>query len=85
MSQAKVLMSTTRLCPYCMAARRLLADKAVEYTDIAVDNNPGLRAEMTQLSGQRTVPQIWIGDHHVGGYTELAAAEHSGQLDKLLA
>ncbi len=85
MSQQSVLMYTTRLCPYCMAARRLLAEKNIEYTDIAVDNKPDLRAEMTRLSGQRTVPQIWVGDHHVGGYTELAAADQSGELDRLLA
>ena len=77
-------MYTTRFCPYCMAARDLLSAKGVEYTDIAVDSKPELRQKMTQLSGERTVPQIWIGDYHVGGYTELAALERSGELNQLL-
>ena len=80
-----VVMYTTRFCPYCMAARNLLSDKDVNYTEIAVDSNPELRAEMTRLSGQRTVPQIWIAGQHVGGYTDLAAIESSGELDRLLA
>lgn len=79
-----VVMYTTRYCPYCMAARDLLSDKGVEFTDIAVDSKPELRQKMTQLSGERTVPQIWIGDHHVGGYTELAALERGGELVQLL-
>ena len=80
----KVLMYTTLYCPYCVAARDLLDAKRVEYTDIAVDGKPELRAEMSRLSGARTVPQIWINDSHVGGYTELAALERSGKLNLLL-
>ena len=82
--QHKVLMYSTLYCPYCMAARDLLDAKVVEYTDISVEGNPALRAEMSRISGARTVPQIWINDSHVGGYTELAALERSGQLDLLL-
>lgn len=81
---AKVRMYTTRFCPYCMAARSLLSDKGVEFLDIAVDSKPELRAEMTRISGERTVPQIWVGETHVGGYTELAALERGGDLDLLL-
>ena len=77
-------MYTTRLCPYCHAARALLSEKAVAYEDIAVDAEPALRAKMEKMSGQHTVPQIWIGDTHIGGYTELNALEQSGQLDSLL-
>lgn len=80
----KVLMYTTAYCPYCVAARNLLDARSVEYTDLAVDGNPELRAEMSRLSNARTVPQIWINDAHVGGYTELAALERSGKLDLLL-
>jgi glutaredoxin 3 len=80
----KVLMYTTVYCPYCVAARNLLDARSVEYTDLAVDGNPELRAEMSRLSNARTVPQIWINDTHVGGYTELAALERSGKLDLLL-
>lgn len=78
-------MYTTRFCPYCNAARALLKAKAVGYEDIAVDSQPALRAKMEKISGQHTVPQIWIGDTHVGGYTDLSALEQSGQLDGLLA
>lgn len=81
---AKVRMYTTRFCPYCMAARSLLSDKGVEFLDIAVDSKPELRAEMTRISGERTVPQIWVGETHVGGYTELVALERGGDLDLLL-
>ena len=80
-----VRMYTTRFCPYCVAARRLLAGKGVEFEDIAVDGNTELRRQMSDLAGQHTVPQIWIGDTHVGGYTDLAALDRSGRLDALLA
>jgi glutaredoxin 3 len=67
-----------------MAAKSLLSDKGVAFLDIAVDSKPELRAEMTRISGERTVPQIWVGETHVGGYTELAALERGGDLDLLL-
>jgi len=80
-----VTMYTTRFCPYCMAARQLLQAKGVDYEDIAVDGDPALRQRMTELAGgQRTVPQIWIGHKHVGGFTDLAALERRGALDTLL-
>ena len=85
MSNPVVTMYTTRLCPYCMAARSLLQQKGVEFTDIGVDGNPQLRQKMTEMSGQRTVPQIWVGEQHVGGYTDLEALERRGELDTLLA
>lgn len=67
-----------------MRARFLLDSKNVEYSDIGVDARPELRREMTEKSGRRTVPQIWIGDRHVGGYDDLARLEQQGELDKLL-
>ena len=79
-----ITMYSTRFCPYCMRARFLLDSKNVEYTDISVDARPELRREMTEKSGRRTVPQIWIGDRHVGGYDDLAHLEQLGQLDELL-
>ena len=80
-----VRMYTTRFCPYCMAARQLLGAKGVEFADIAVDGDAALRSEMAaQAGGAHTVPQIWVGDTHVGGYTELAALEQRGELDNLL-
>lgn len=77
-------MYSTRFCPYCMRARFLLDSKNVEYADIGVDARPELRREMTEKSGRRTVPQIWIGDRHVGGYDDLARLEQQGKLDELL-
>ena len=62
----------------------MLDSKSVEYADIGVDARPELRREMTEKSGRRTVPQIWIGEHHVGGYDDLARLEQLGQLDELL-
>ncbi|MFV8818770.1 glutaredoxin 3 [Haliea sp. E17] len=77
-------MYTTRFCPYCVRARMLLEGKNVEYTDIRVDAQPALRREMMQKSGRHTVPQIWVGNVHVGGYDDLARLERSGKLDQLL-
>jgi len=76
---------TTPYCGYCAMAKRLLDDKGVRYDEIPVDMDVKRRAEMEQRSGRRTVPQIWIGERHVGGYDDLAALERAGQLDALLA
>ena len=77
-------MYSTRFCPYCMRARFLLDNKKVDYTDIGVDARPDLRREMMDKSGRHTVPQIWIGERHVGGYDDLARLEQQGKLDELL-
>lgn len=79
-----VTVYSTRVCPYCMLAKRLLGNKGVSYQEIMVDQNDSLRAEMMQRSGRRTVPQIFIGDRHVGGFDDLAALDRAGQLDPLL-
>lgn len=79
-----VVIYTTRFCPFCIRAKQLLDSKRVEYREIPVDNNPELRAQMTTKAGSRTVPQIWIGERHVGGCDELMALERSGQLDDWL-
>jgi glutaredoxin 3 len=81
---AQVKIYSTRFCPYCVRAKQLLDSKQVPYTDIGVDNNPGLRREMMNLSGRHTVPQIWVGEQHVGGYDDLYALERQGRLDNLL-
>ena len=83
MSQ-NITMYSTRFCPYCIRARFLLDSKNVSYSDIGVDARPELRREMMEKSGRRTVPQIWIGDGHVGGYDDLAMLEQRGELDELL-
>lgn len=82
---ADVLMYSTRWCPFCVRAKRLLDQKGVNYRDIDVGARPEERATMMEKSGQRTVPQIWIGSHHVGGCDELFALERAGRLDAMLA
>lgn len=82
---ASVLIYTTRYCPYCVRAKQLLRSKGVEFTEMAVDDDPSLRDEMTRRSGRHTVPQIWIGDRHVGGCDDLYALEARGELDAWLA
>lgn len=72
-------------CPFCVQAKRLLQSKNVSVTEIDVEREPAKMQEMVQNSGRRTVPQIWVGDTHVGGCDDLFAAEQSGQLDQLLA
>jgi len=79
-----VIMYTTRLCGFCRAAKKLLDNKGVEYETIAVDFDSAKRQEMMDRSGRRTVPQIFIGDHHVGGFDDLSALETAGELDALL-
>ncbi|QYO76408.1 glutaredoxin 3 [Devosia salina] len=81
---AKVEIYTTPTCPYCHAAKSLLRDKGVDYQEITV-LDPDLRQQMTQrANGRRTVPQIFIGDTHVGGYDDMAALDRRGGLDPLL-
>jgi len=83
---ARVLMYTTASCPYCIHAERLLTRKGVtDVEKIRVDLEPARRVEMMQRTGRRTVPQIYIGERHVGGFDDLAALDHAGKLDPLLA
>lgn len=83
---AKVTMYTTGVCPYCQMAERLLKSKGVAEIDkIRVDTDPARREEMMSRTGRRTVPQIYIGERHVGGYDDLAALDREGGLDPLLA
>ena len=81
----KVTIYTTQLCPYCSMAKRLLAKKGVAFNEIDVGYKPALRDEMEEKSGRHTVPQIWIGDTHVGGCDDLHALDHAGRLDPMLA
>lgn len=79
-------MYTTAVCPYCQMAERLLRAKGVADIDkVRVDLDPQQRSEMMEKTGRRTVPQIYIGDTHVGGYDDLAALDRAGKLDPLLA
>lgn len=81
-----VELYTTRFCGYCAAAKRLLTKKGVNYAEIDVGRQPDRRAEMMQrANGRHTVPQIFIGDAHVGGFDDVNALERAGKLDALLA
>ena len=81
---ARVEMYSSRWCPYCGAARRLLDAKGVEYEVYAVDGDRALRREMEQRSGRHTVPQIFIDGRPVGGFDDIAELEAAGRLDALL-
>lgn len=81
----KVKIYTTGWCPYCHAAKSLLAEKGVAFDEVDVDDPEIRRAMVQRANGRRTVPQIFIGDTHVGGYDDMAALERRGQLDPLLA
>lgn len=81
-----IVLYTTPTCGYCMAAKRLLATKGASYEEINVAIAPERRAEMTQrANGRRTVPQIFIGGRHIGGFDDLNALDRAGGLDPLLA
>ncbi|HET7671115.1 MAG TPA: glutaredoxin 3 [Burkholderiales bacterium] len=80
----KVLMYCTAACPFCQSAERLLVEKGVAIEKIRVDLDPARRGEMMQKSGRRTVPQIWIGERHIGGCDDLYDLDRQGGLDPLL-
>lgn len=83
---SRVKMYTTGTCPYCLRAKRLLAEKGVrDIEEIRVDLEPGQRERMMEITGRHTVPQIFIGGRHVGGCDDLMALEQRGALDPLLA
>ena len=81
----KVTIYTTAYCPYCIRAKQLLKERGVaDYQEIKVDQDPAQRQVMMERSGRRTVPQIWIGETHVGGCDDLFALDRSGELQPLL-
>lgn len=83
---SKVQMYSTAVCPYCVRAEQLLKSKGVaEIEKIRIDLDPAQREQMMQRTGRRTVPQIYIGETHVGGYDDLVALDRAGKLDTLLA
>jgi len=87
MSMARILMYSTRICPYCIRAEQLLAKKGIatdQIEKIRVDDHPEQREEMIRITGRRTVPQIFIGERHVGGFDDLAELDAAGGLDPLL-
>lgn len=82
---ADIVIYSSDYCPYCMRAKMLLKAKQADYQEFIVDGDAALRTEMQQKSGRTSVPQIWIGDHHVGGFDDLWRLDSKGQLDELLA
>ena len=86
MADERVLVYSQPFCGYCSAAKRLLTAKGAAFTEIDVMSEAGRRDEMIERSGgRRTVPQIFIGGRHVGGYDDLSALDKTGELDRLLA
>jgi glutaredoxin 3 len=81
---AEVTMYTTRVCPYCVAAKQLLAARKVPFKEIDVSSDNAKRAWLVEATGRRTVPQIFIGAEPIGGYDDLAALDRSGQLAEKL-
>ncbi|AHF00614.1 glutaredoxin [Thiomicrospira aerophila AL3] len=81
----EVIVYANNTCPYCSKARKLLEQKGVAYTWHNIDQIPNGWQKVKEVSGRNTIPQIFIGDHHVGGCDDLYAADKSGQLDELLA
>jgi len=79
----EIIMYESRICGYCMAAKRLLKKKGWEYEAKIVDGNPTLRQEMQSITGRTSVPQIFFGDTHVGGFDDMAELEENGELDTL--
>ena len=84
MSQPDVVIYVTGWCPYCQRARNLLSQKGIQYREVDVDDDPKLREDMIARSGRRTVPQVFIGEKHVGGCDDLFALDARGELDRLI-
>lgn len=82
---APVLIYTSATCPYCIRAKALLSQKGVDFKEITVDGKPDVRADMAQRAGRTSVPQIWIGERHIGGCDDLFALDRAGGLDPLLS
>jgi len=85
MPDLEVIIYESTFCPYCTWAKRLLETESVSYKVINVDRDTALRAEMEKRSGRTSVPQIFFGTHHVGGYDDLSALQRDGQLEALLS
>jgi glutaredoxin 3 len=83
-TQPKILIYLKSHCPYCVRAKELLRAKGVTFDEVNLDNKPEEYAELKNRTGMMTVPQIFIGEKLIGGYSDLAALEHEGQLDPLL-
>lgn len=83
-SPVPIIVYSTQFCPYCVRAKQLLESKGLDYKEVRVDQDPQQRQIMMERSGRRTVPQIWVGETHVGGFDDLWALDQAGRLDALL-
>jgi glutaredoxin 3 len=84
MTSPDVKIYATGWCPYCQRAKQLLSEKKLAFTEINVEDDPKFRDEMMKKSGRRTVPQIFIGERHIGGCDDLFALDRSGELDRII-
>mgnify|MGYP001450587540 FL=1 len=80
----KVIIYSTRICPYCVRAKNFFEKKNIDYTEIMIDQDPSLITEMVEKSGRQSVPQIFIDDYHVGGFDDLIEHDMDGKLEDLL-
>lgn len=85
MSAPKITIYSTAVCPYCVAAKNFLKSKGQQWEEVRVDTDPEIREKMTAMTGRTSVPQIFIGDTHVGGYDDMMALHRAGKLEPLLA
>ena len=81
----EVVIYSTNTCPYCVRAKELMKAKHIPYREIMLDKDPAKRIEMELITGKRSVPQIFIGEHHVGGFDDLKSLNETGHLDTLLS
>ena len=84
MTEKSIVMYSRGACPFCVAARNTFRQRNLNWTEVSLDAEPDKRAEMISRTGRKTVPQIFIGDFHVGGFDELDALEQAGDLDRIL-
>ncbi len=80
----KVVIYSTRICPYCVRAKNFFSKKDIEYTEIMIDSDIALMREMMEKTGRKSVPQIFIGNYHVGGFDDLIEHDMDGKLEALL-
>ena len=85
LSAPAITLYTTAICPYCVAAKNFLKSKGRDWTEVRIDTDPAEREKMVARTHRTSVPQIFIGDTHVGGYDDLIALHRAGKLDPLLA
>lgn len=84
-TQPEIIVYATKTCPFCTMAKSLLDGKELKYDLIDVGTDRSMWQAMQEKSGRNTVPQVFVGDHHIGGFDELSAADRSGELDQILA